>query len=81
MKKIFSCFFLLIILQSFSQEKNSNYLQLDYFYGNILPKRGSKHLVTGHPQGFLFSFNKRSLGDKAWQQDFNYPDIGFTFGY
>lgn len=81
MKKIFSFFFLLIILQSFSQEKNSNYLQLDYFYGNILPKRGSKHLVTGHPQGFLFSWNKRSLGNKAWQQDFNYPDIGFTFGY
>ena len=81
MKKIFSFFFLLIIWQSFSQEKNSNYLQLDYFYGNILPKRGSKHLVTGHPQGFLFSWNKRSLGNKAWQQDFNYPDIGFTFGY
>lgn len=81
MKKIFLSFFLLSIFQSFSQEKNSNYIQLDYFYGNILPKNGSTHLITGHPQGFLFSWNKRSFGKKIWEQYFNYPDIGFTLGY
>jgi hypothetical protein len=81
MKTFFSLFFLTFFYLGFSQEEKSNYLQLDYFYGSILPQSGSKHLITGHPDGFLFSWNKRSFGKNLWEQHYNYPDIGFTFGY
>jgi hypothetical protein len=86
MKPYFSIFFLAFFSLGFAQEKtdfskNFNSFQLDYFYGNILEQSGAEHLITGHPEGFLATWNKRSFGKKLWEQHFNYPDIGFTFGY
>lgn len=81
MKKIILTFFLISVLHSFSQEESVNYLQLDYFYGNILPQNGTEHLITGHPKSLLITWNKRSFGEKLWEQHYNYPDIGITFGY
>jgi hypothetical protein len=86
MKRIFLIPFLISFLVISSQEKKlknekSTYFQLDYFKGNILPQNGAKHLINGRPKGFLFSWNKRSFGQKLWEQYYNYPDIGFSFGY
>jgi hypothetical protein len=80
MKKILLTFFLLFILNGFSQEKKSNYLQLNYFHGKTLLQKNIEHLATG-PTGFLLSWNQRTFGEKKWQQDYNYPDFGFSFGY
>ena len=86
MRNAFFLFFICSFIITFSQEKKlpsnkSTYLQLDYFYGNILPLDGSRHLITGHPKGILLSWNQRTFGKKLWEQYFNYPDIGFSFGY
>ena len=86
MKNISLFFFFFFFITTFSQEKKSfsnksTYLQLDYFYGNILAQKGVEHLVTGHPKGFLFSWNQRTFGKNLWEQYFNYPEFGFSFGY
>ena len=86
MKKTFFFFFLFSITISLSQEKeviykNTNSFQLDYTYTNIIAKNGVEHLATNATNGFLFSWNQKSYGLKKWQQSFNYPDIGVSFGY
>ncbi|WP_400074798.1 acyloxyacyl hydrolase [Winogradskyella sp. R77965] len=71
-------------LLSFSQEdKSSNtYFDLNYFGGNIaLHNNDILHLITGHPEGFIFSFNKKTFGNEAWEQRFGYPDYGASFIY
>jgi len=67
---------------SFSQEeKHTNtYFDLNYFGGNIaLHNNDILHLITGHPEGFIFSWNKKTFGHEAWEQRFNYPDYGASF--
>lgn len=86
MKKIFLIPFLISFFFTFSQEKKtsnneSTYLQLDYLQANILPQEGINHLITGYPKGLIVSWNKRTFGEKLWQQYFNYPDFGFSFSY
>jgi len=77
---------LLLLLPSITlaqQELQGGYsVDADYFYGNILPHRKSMtHLITGHPEGLILSFNKRTFGDAEWQQEYNYPDYGASFLY
>ena len=58
-------------------EKHSTYFDLNYFGGNIAVHNNDiLHLITGHPEGFIFSINKKTYGNKAWEQRFNYPDYG-----
>lgn len=71
-------------LVSFSQEKmtSNSYFDLNYFGGNIaLHNNDILHLIAGHPEGFIFSFNKKTFGSQAWEQRFNYPDYGTSFIY
>ena len=67
----------------FSQGKEtSSFLGLNYFYGTILRhNKDIAHLVKGHPEGLLLSYNRKTFGDKRWQQAYNYPDWGFSFLY
>jgi len=69
---------------SFSQEKKptSTYFDLNYFGGNIaLHNNDILHLITGHPDGFIFSYNKKTFGNNPWEQRYNYPDYGASFIY
>ncbi|MFH4964488.1 acyloxyacyl hydrolase [Gaetbulibacter sp. M235] len=74
------CFLFNII---FSQEnKESSYFDINYFKGNIaLHNNDILHLITGHPEGVILSYNKKTFGKNAWEQRFNYPDYGFSFAY
>lgn len=84
MKYWLTSLIVLIGLLSFSQkEKSSNsYFDLNYFSGNIaLHNNDILHLITGHPEGFIFSWNKKTFGKKAWEQRYNYPDFGASFIY
>lgn len=83
MKRITLIFPLLFATISFSQEnETASYIQVDYFYGNILKHQPSvAHLITGHPEGFILSWNKKTSGEKTWEQDYNYPDVGISFSY
>ncbi|WP_372746142.1 acyloxyacyl hydrolase [Lutibacter sp.] len=82
MKQILSAFLLFICLKSYSQSNTSSYLQADTFYGNVLRQNpDAQVLIQGHPTGFFLSYNKRSFGEESWQDHYNYPDFGYSFGY
>ncbi|WP_296384203.1 acyloxyacyl hydrolase [Winogradskyella sp.] len=69
---------------SFSQEKeaSNSYFDLNYFSGNkALHNNDILHLIAGRPEGFIFSWNKKTFGNEAWEQRFNYPDYGASFVY
>ena len=81
MKKSIFIVLLISSFLSFSQE-NSSYLQLDTFYGNVLGTNPDASIfLQGHPTGFFISYNKRSNVKKDWQEEYNYPDFGYSFGY
>lgn len=67
----------------FSQEKqNTSYIDINYFKGNIaLHNNDILHLITGHPEGVILSWNKKTFGYNDWEHLYNYPDYGFSFSY
>ena len=68
----------------FSQEKqtSSSYIGVNYFTGNIaLHNNDILHLIQGHPEGLILSWNKKTFGYEDWEQRYNYPDYGVSFAY
>lgn len=67
----------------FAQDKtHSSYLDLNYFRGNIaLHNNDILHLIQGHPEGYILSWNKKTYGFSDWEQRYNYPDYGVTYVY
>jgi len=80
-------FFLLLTVSYFSfaqQETPSkvNTFDVSYTYGVILNHNPNiLHLITGHPEGMLLSWNRKTFGKKEWEARFNYPDIGVSLRY
>ena len=67
---------------SFSQDKASTYFDVQLFRGNIIKHTEDVgHLISGHPDGFLVSYNWKTFGKKEWEQVYNYPDYGISFHY
>ncbi len=61
----------IILLTSFvlgAQEKKDNaYFDLNYFGGNTaLHNNDILHLISGHPEGFIFCCNKDTFVEKSW---------------
>lgn len=57
-------------------------VEVSYFHGNIYKHTDYiTQLITGHPEGVVISFNKKTFGSREWEQAFNYPDYGFSFQY
>ncbi|MAB47399.1 MAG: deacylase [Flavobacteriaceae bacterium] len=84
MKYWLTSFTVLFGLLLFSQNNNNSnsYLDVNYFSGNIaLHNNDILHLIQGHPDGVILSWNKKTFGEEAWQQRFNYPDYGASFIY
>ncbi|KAA5826328.1 acyloxyacyl hydrolase [Algibacter amylolyticus] len=83
MKLFFSCVLSFISVIVFAQDKtNTSYVDVNYFRGNIaLHNNEILHLITGHPDGVILSWNKKTYGFKDWEQRFNYPDYGVSFAY
>lgn len=74
---IISFFSIAIIAQDVD---DSNLIEVNSFRGNVLrhsPDIG--HLITGHPQGTMISFLKKTHGKDSWHQLYNYPDYGIYF--
>lgn len=82
-------FLLLLIvgfhLFGFAQEQKSptfSSIDVNYFTGNIaLHNDDILHLITGHPEGVIISWNKKTFGQNTWEQRYNYPDYGVSFSY
>jgi hypothetical protein len=76
---------LLVVFLGFSQEEKqptNAYVDVNYFRGNIaLHNNSILHLIQGHPDGVIVSWNKKTFGYKEWEQLYNYPDYGMSFSY
>lgn len=81
MQNILRLYLLLLITGISAQEaKNDTYIDFNYFGGNIaLHNNDILHLITGHPEGFIIGVNKKTFGNQAWEQRYNYPDYGASF--
>lgn len=65
-----------------AEKSTSSYFDLNYFSGTIaLHNNDILHLISGHPEGLIFSWNKKTFGEKEWHQRYNYPDYGMSFIY
>ncbi|MDG1728454.1 MAG: acyloxyacyl hydrolase [Algibacter sp.] len=83
MKLVYTYVFCLIFAVAFAQDKtHSSYFDVNYYKGNIaLHNNEILHLITGHPEGVILSWNKKTYGFEDWEQRFNYPDYGVSFAY
>lgn len=81
MKNYFFPLTLLFYIVSFSQEKDYT-TDVSGFYGYI-PRHSDNisHLITGHPQGLVAAFSRKTYGEEEWEQRYNYPDYGVTLIY
>ena len=81
MKLVYTYVFLFCFTCVLAQEKtHSSYLDLNYFRGNIaLHNNDILHLIQGHPEGYILSWNKKTYGFNDWEQRYNYPDYGITY--
>lgn len=81
MKRCLFILFFLVIEVAFSQENdNASALEFSYFRGNtLLHSPDLAHLISGHPEGVVVSFSKKTNGKKVWHSLYNYPDYGGYF--
>lgn len=70
-------------ITAFSQEEVKPYeLEASYFYGSILRhNKDIASLITGHPEGLILSYNRKTYGFNEWERRYNYPDWGVSFAY
>jgi len=83
MRRLFFGVFFSICILGFSQDRlHTSTFDLNYFKGNVaLHNNDILHLIEGHPEGFILSWNKKTYGFNDWEQRFNYPDYGFSMAY
>ncbi len=83
MKYFLICILFVLSFSGFSQEtQKSSYVDVNYFKGNIaLHNDDVLHLITGHPEGVIVSWNKKTFGENDWEQRYGYPDYGVSFTY
>lgn len=75
------CLFFGVVLSQ-DKQTSSSYIDINYFKGNIaLHTNDILHLIKGHPEGIIISWNKKTFGNEAWEQRYNYPDYGVSFTY
>lgn len=76
---------LLVGILCFSQEADypKRYtLDVSPFYGSILLHNPDiSHLINGHPGGLILGLNRKTYGHEAWEELYNYPDVGYSFVY
>ena len=72
--------FLFLFVKGFTQiEEPSLGIKATYHYGAILPHRKVvNEIVEGHTQVYELSFYKLTVGNKTWQQLYNYPKLGIS---
>ncbi|MFD2551977.1 acyloxyacyl hydrolase [Bizionia sediminis] len=83
MRYFFYVFFWSGFLMLYAQNKpTDSYIDFNYFKGAIaLHNNDILHLIKGHPEGFIVSWNKKTFGNKDWEQRYGYPDYGVSFSY
>lgn len=78
----FGCLLVASTVHSQKTPEKPYTLDFNYFYGNIAEhSKDIAHLITGHPSGFIASYNRKTYGLNQWERRYNYPDWGFSFLY
>ncbi len=81
MRHLLLLFFLLESL-TFAQQKNeTTTVNLSFLRGNVLVHSKDVAALTGHPEGIMLTFSRKTFGKQEWQRAFNYPDYGAYFLY
>lgn len=78
------CFLIFACTICTAQTNIKKYYSVDasYFYGSIMEHNPHiSHLITGHPEGVILSFNQKTYGLEAWEARYNYPNVGYSFTY
>ncbi|MEN8138386.1 MAG: acyloxyacyl hydrolase [Bacteroidota bacterium] len=66
---------------SYSQSKTSH-IQADYFYGNLLKhNKDMAHMIKGHPNGFIVSWQNKVDGGELWNENYSYPEYGYAMSF
>ncbi len=83
---LFCCTCVLQLFAAQSQEsgeaKKAYTMDVSPFYGYIAAHNPDiSHLVRKHPSGFLWSYNRKHLGQKRWESEYGYPDTGISLVY
>ena len=85
MKNTLTFLWLFFSFTLFSQEEspsNATTIDVNYMYGVIANHNSNiLHLITGHPEGVLLSWNRKTFGKKNWHERYNYPDLGVSLSY
>ncbi|MFD0862771.1 acyloxyacyl hydrolase [Sungkyunkwania multivorans] len=64
------------------EDPKLSYFDISYFKGNIAEHNPDiSHLITGHPEGFILGWNRKTFGFEDWEARYGYPDYGFSFAY
>jgi len=81
MRAFFLVFLGLFSSSIFAQELDDSYaIDVEFFRGNIIAHSPDLYqLITGHPEGLMLSFSKKTHGKEEWQSLYNYPDYGGYF--
>jgi len=83
MKKIACVLLLALSSLAFGQDfKDTDGIDVNFFHGNImLHSPDLAQVITGHPDGVMVSFFKKTHGDEEWHAIYNFPDYGAYFLY
>jgi len=82
MKWMLILFFLATPLVGQEKYPEKYSFDVSYGYGTILRhNKNIAHLVIAHPEVVTLGFNRKTYGEKPWQQSYNYPDWGLSFQY
>ncbi len=80
--RLYLCFFFLCSSTFAQQFDDTNAIEVSILRGNVMAHSPELyHLITGHPEGVMISFSKKTHGKEAWQSLYNFPDYGGYFLY
>lgn len=77
--KTILCGILLIVSGLVFAQDTTEYgtVEVNFLRSNImLHSPELAHLITGHPEGVMIGFSKRTNGSEEWEAIYNYPDYG-----
>jgi len=82
--RTFVCGLFLLLSGSVFAQDTAEYEAIDvsFIRSNILLHSPDlAQLITGHPEGVMVSFSKKTNGSQEWESIYNYPDYGGYFLY
>ena len=81
MKHIYHIFIIFSTIAFAQQKSETIAIEANFLTGNNIIHSKDVASLTGHPEGVLLTFSRKTFGEKEWQRAFNYPSYGAYFLY